>query len=241
MTSGPDQASEWLAPTTIWVGSGSSPPSWANIRSKIGTMKIITAVIRTALNSRTITGYVRALLIFPRSAASFSKLPAMRSSAPSRNPPVSPARIIATISRGKIRSCFASAADSEIPASTSARTSTTALRSRGLALCSSSTASERSSDIPDEVRVANCRANTARSLRVTRPPSPGILISLRSTESVEEIDSGTDPCWRSSAAAATSLAASTLPRERLPRLSTTSYAKVLVTAAIAVTPARPGA
>ncbi len=122
----------WLMLTMIWVGSGRSPPSWLNIFSKIGTMNFRTPVMRMPVNASTITGYVSALLILPRSSASFSKFVAMRSSAPSRKPPVSPARIIATISVGNTLSCLPSATDSAEPPSMSERTSLMAFCSLGL-------------------------------------------------------------------------------------------------------------
>ena len=39
-----------------WVGSGSLPPSWANIFSKIGTMKMITPVPSSSEKISTMTG-----------------------------------------------------------------------------------------------------------------------------------------------------------------------------------------
>jgi hypothetical protein len=108
-----------------------------------------------------------------------------------------------------------------------------------LAACSSSTASERSSDMPDDVIVANWRENTARSRSVVRLPRPGIVRSLRSSEPLDsEMDSGTSPCWRRIWAAAASLDASTRPFVRLPRVSKLVYSKLL---AIVITTARRGA
>src|SRR5256885_506319 len=141
-------------------------------------MKSRTPTIISALNSRTITGYVRALLIFARSAASFSRFVAIRSSASSRKPPVSPARIIAIMMVGKTLSCLPIAADSETPPSTSVRTSPTAFRRPGLAVCSSRTASDRSRDMPDAVSVANWRAETAPGLSGGPPASPGVRRAL---------------------------------------------------------------
>ena len=42
--------------TMIWVGSGNSPPSYLNIFSKIGTMKISTPAIISPAKTSTMTG-----------------------------------------------------------------------------------------------------------------------------------------------------------------------------------------
>jgi hypothetical protein len=161
-------------------------------------------------------------LILARRFASFSKFVAMRSSAWSRKPPVSPARIIATISRGKMRSCRPIDADSDMPPSTSWRMSRIAFFRGSFSVCSSSTASERSRVSPDEVIVANCRAKIERSLSVTRLRSVGRFRSLLRPLPASMIDSGVTPCARSVAAAAASFEASMLPLRRLPEPSRTS-------------------
>ena len=162
-------------------------------------------------------------LILARRFASFSRFFAIRSSAPSRKPPVSPARIIATISRGNVLSCLAIAADSDRPLSMSRRTSWIAFCSDGLVVCSSRIASERSSDSPEDVIVANCREKIARSLSEVLLPKPGILRSFCRPLPDSVIDSGMTPCWRSAAAAADSVEASSLPLLFLPFESRTSY------------------
>ena len=83
-------------------------------------------------------------------------------------------------------------------------------------------ASERSSDTPEAVIVANCRAKTARSLSVVRPEKPGMVICMLSRAPCAVIDSGVPPCWRSIWAAAVSLDASIVPFARLPPCSMTS-------------------
>ena len=105
----------------------------------------------------------------------------------------------------------------------SVRTSPTARRSPGLAAWSSSTASERSSDMPELLSVANWREKTDRSLSVVRPVRPGMDSSLRSPIALcSVIASGTAPCCRSACAAAVSLSASIVPLPRLPAASTIS-------------------
>ncbi len=85
-----------------------------------------------------------------------------------------------------------------MPDETSARISPIALRSGGLAVCSSSTESVRSSDMPDPVSVANWREKIERSFSVTRlPPIPGMLISFCMPWPDRSMERGTMPRWRS--------------------------------------------
>ena len=77
-------------------------------------------------------------------------------------------------------------------------------------------ASERSSDMPEEVIVANCRAKTARSLSLVRPPRPGIFSSRCRPWPATESSSGTSPRCLSMCMAADSLAASTVPFDLRP-------------------------
>jgi len=141
----------------------------------------------------------------------------------SRKPPVSPARIIATISRGNVFSCLAIDTDSDRPLSMSRRTSWIAFCNDALLVCSSRIASERSNDRPDEVMVASWREKMVRSFSVVRLPNPGIVMFFCRPLPDSLIDSATTPCCRNAAAAADSVEASSLPLLRLPRGSTTSY------------------
>ena len=165
------------ATTRILVGSGRFPPSDANMRSNTGTMKMTTAAPIRSENASTITGYVIAPLILARRFASASYMVAMRASAPSRKPPVSPALIMLTMSGGKTSGCRPSAVDNVTPPCTSIRTRESAFFRAGFVAWSSRIDSDRRSESPDDVIDANWREKTARSFSFTFPPRPGILSS----------------------------------------------------------------
>ena len=83
-----------------------------------------------------------------------------------------------TMSGGKIcGECLASADESELPVSTSSRTSPSTCASSLFSVWSARMFSERSSESPLLIIVANCRDMIARSLSLTLGPKPGIAIS----------------------------------------------------------------
>ncbi len=68
----PKPARKLLVSKTIFVGTGSVPPSWLNIFEKVGTTKImITAITKTAIDVTT-RGYIIAPLTFFLSFMVFS-------------------------------------------------------------------------------------------------------------------------------------------------------------------------
>jgi hypothetical protein len=84
-------------------------------------------------------------------------------------------------------------------------------------VCSSSTDSARSSDMPAALIVANWREKMDRSLSRVRPDRPGMVMSRWSVDALaSRMDSGMMPCCLSCWAAVASLLASTLPLMRLP-------------------------
>ena len=93
--------------TRIAVGAGSWPPSEVNSPAKVGTMNSSMPIASRIAMIRTTTGYVIADLTLPRSRTSDSKLSAICTSTLSRKPPTSPARIMLTMSGGKISGCLA--------------------------------------------------------------------------------------------------------------------------------------
>ena len=198
-TSGPIHHMLWLASTRNWVGSGSSPPRFLNIFSKIGTMKIRTRgdqhererqhdrrVGQRALDLAAQRGVLleagRDLLERVVDHAAGLAGPDHGDHQP-REDPVVLGHARPTARRRPRRRCGPRRSPSSATAAV---------------VCSSRIASERSSDMPDAVIVANCRAKTARSLSLVRLPRPGILRSrVQALAGLAEIDSGTSPRWRS--------------------------------------------
>jgi hypothetical protein len=80
---------------TIRVGSGSVPLRLENKCLKIGTMKIIIAVMITTTAQSTMDGYAIAERTFWRSSTCFSRVFESLRSTKSSWPPTSPARTIA--------------------------------------------------------------------------------------------------------------------------------------------------
>ena len=141
---------------------------------------------------------------------------AMRASASSRKPPVSPALIMLTMRVGKWSGCEPIAADSVAPCRTSARTRERADFSPGLLACSSRMASERRMDRPAAVIDANCRVRIARSLGLVRFLSPGMLISRCSPDPALVIDVGVSRRTDRACATASALSDSMEPLTCLP-------------------------
>ena len=116
--------------------------------------------------------------ILPRSLTSDSKFVASCIMTESRKPPTSPALTMLIMIGGNTRGCFASAADSAVPVSTSLRTSLRTRASSLLSVCSERIVSVRSNERPELTIVANWRAMTDRSLSFTLLPNPGIVSSF---------------------------------------------------------------
>ncbi len=107
-------------------GSSAVSPGWSAASSsktpmKTGTMKATTASMITTATANTKAGYIRAERIWRLSASIFSRWKAMRSSASSSRPEVSPERTIERNSWSKISGCRSIESASELPASTSWR------------------------------------------------------------------------------------------------------------------------
>src|SRR5690606_2274456 len=108
-----------------------------------------------------------------RSACSRSSCVASRSSACARCPPRSPARVIPTASRGKMRGCSASASASCAPPRTRSRTAASAAATSCRAATRVTAASARSSGKPAPSSVARYRTASVTSCRRGRsPPRP---------------------------------------------------------------------
>ena len=84
------------APTTTFVMSGSSPPSWAKMFTKIGTRNRSIPIRTSVANASTMSGYMSAPLTRRLICVSFSIWKATRSRTMSRIPAASPASTIET-------------------------------------------------------------------------------------------------------------------------------------------------
>ena len=75
IASSPTHQKCWSAPesqSTIWVGSGSSPPKSVNILAKVGMMKISMKAVAPRATVSTTPGYTMALWTLRFSASAFS-------------------------------------------------------------------------------------------------------------------------------------------------------------------------
>src|SRR5918996_6089645 len=167
-------------------------------------------------------------LIFCRRVTSVSSWSARRRSTESSVPAVSPALIMATYSREKVRVCLAMEVDRAVPFSTSARISPTMRASSLSSVCSSRIERARRSGSPEFTMVANWRENPARFLSLTFPlrtrisvfiPTPRFCFTSR----------GTYPISRSLARTRSWFSADISPLTREPWRSRTLYAYVLGT------------
>jgi hypothetical protein len=123
--------------TIAWVNFGRSEdsPGWSATASlkasaKIGTMKMTTATMISIATAKTKAGYMMAERIWRFRASSFSSWKAIRSSASSSRPELSPERTIARKRPSKIWGRLPIASASELPASTSWRMPAMASQSR---------------------------------------------------------------------------------------------------------------
>ena len=82
-----------------------------------------------------------------------------------------------TINGGKTFGCAAIASLRALPPSTSARTCARTFASGLHSVCSSRIVSDRNSDSPALIIVANCRDMIARSFSPILLPNPGMLMS----------------------------------------------------------------
>ena len=106
----------------------------------------------------------------------FSMNSARRFSTTSSTPPSSPALTMLTKSRLKTLGCWARASEKVLPPSMASASSPMMPLSVGFRSCFSSTRRPRSSGRPASTSVANWRVKVVRTLDLTRPPRPGILM-----------------------------------------------------------------
>ncbi len=134
-----------------------------------------------------------------------------------------------TISDGKtLGECLPIATDRAEPVSMSLRTSDRVFASALLSVCSDRIVSERSSDRPLLIIVANCRDMTARSLSLTLSPlNPGIFSSRFIPVLVSVMETGAKPIPFSLLATSAGESASSVPLTILPARSRTEYAYVV--------------
>src|SRR5262245_28255102 len=156
--------------STIFVGSGSSPPKSENILANVGMMKISMNAVAPSATVSTTAGYTIALWILRLRASAFSMYVASRMRISSSTPPASPA---ATMFRNRSSNtflCLPSASDSVEPASTSRVVSEMILPNEGLLDCFARMSRHCTSGRPAEIIVANWRVKIARSFVETPGP-----------------------------------------------------------------------